>query len=344
MLQVFFDFGYMLTYFLLELLLPLLVFMAFVLPLWYLQSLIILHAYYRIILPELRKNRILYWLIGWPAVASHELLGHALVSALTGSSPELHERISPERSAVRISHRRSAWGYFSAVIATIAPCFAPPFLLLAAFYFLFPGSLSLSAADLSSSLSLLFSNFLSILSVVFNSDLSSPSTFIFFYLLSALSLTAGASKTDFKIILEHTRTFWYFALFLLFTFSFGLELLRMGLGLPSTSLIFYPLASLLLLSFLLTLLGISLSLAFILFLRRMHEFTFLQKLLSFLAFPALYIPLTYTTLSFPPIPAYFSYLLLSLLFALLIQSALKLAIAHTRPLPRAEAAFKKLKK
>ena len=74
------------------------------------------------------------------------------------------------------------------------------------------------------------------------------------------------------------------------------------------------------------------------------SFTFLQKLIPFLAFPALYIPLTYTTLSFPPIPAYFSYLLLSLLFALLIQSALKLAIAHTRPLPRAEAAFKKLKK
>ena len=324
MLQILLDFGFLISYFLLSLLLPLLAFLSIFFTLFYLQSRITILSYYRIILPELRKNRLLYWLIGWPAVASHEILGHALVSAITGSSPQLYERISPERSAVKISHRRTAWGYLSGLLATLAPCFAPPLLILLAFYLLFPSSLSFFSPDLASSISLLSSNFLSILSI-FNSDLSSPSAFFFVYLLSTISPTSGASKEDFHIILRQTRRFWYFALFLLLAFSFGLELLRAVLQLPTPLPILFTVSSLLLLTFLISLLGTFLSLLLTLFLFRMNSFPFPLKLLCGLSFPAAYISLTYSTLSFPPLPAYFSFLLISLLFSFLLQSLLMLA-------------------
>lgn len=345
MLQILPDLEFLLSYFLLELFLPLLIFLAFLFPLLYLQSRIVLGIYYRIVLPELRKNHLLYWLIGWPAVASHELLGHALIGAVTGSTAELHEVISPERGAVKIFHRRTAWGYLSALLATLAPSFALPLILLGVFHLLFPGLLSLTAPDLPSVLSLLFSNLLPVLAVLFNSDLSNPPTLLFIYLLSTLSLTAGASKTDFRIILESTRRFWYFALFLLLVFSLGLEPLRAILNLAGTGIIFYSLSSLFLLSFLLMLLGASLSVLLALYLRRMQEFGFLQKLLAALAFPALYLPLIYSTLSFPPLPPYFAYLLLSLLFALLFQSLLKFAASLLNPPPRKpREVFKRLRK
>ncbi len=320
MLQIFLDFEFMARYFVLSLLLPLVLFLALILLFWYIQSWLVLRTYYRIVLPELRRNRISYWLVGGAAVASHELLGHALVGAATGSETELQRTISPESGEVKISHRRSAWGYLSAILATLAPCFAPPLIVLLAFAVFFPGLLALSSFDPASALATLLSNFLAILGAVFNSDLTNPANLLFIYLLAALSLTAGASRADFHVVFDSTKQFWYFAAFLILAFAAGLEVLRAMLQMEDIALLFYPIASLLVLSSLTVLLGLFISLALALFLRNMREFGHVRKLIAFLSLPLAYIVLIYT-----PLPlTYPAILFVSVFFGVLVQFALKL--------------------
>ena len=330
MADAYLDIGAAAAYFATELLLPaiLAIFAAFIF--WRIQSAFVLHSYYLLILPELRQNRILYHVLGGAAVASHEILGHALVGVTTGSDAVVDANLTPESGRVRIAHKVTAWGYLSSILATLAPCFAPPAIIILAFVFLFPANITFGALDLPALISEVASNFASVLGIIFNSDLTNPAAQFAILLLSALSMTAGASTTDFRIISLQTRRYWHFALFLLLAFAAALEAMRVLLNLPSALNLFFPAASLLLLSFLTVLLGICISLAFAAYLRFIAGFPFYLKLISFAAFPASYVGVLYTPISFP-LPYYISVLLASL-FAMAIWTAfLRLAFSSLAP-------------
>ena len=305
------DPEFIIRYFILGLLLPLTGFLALLIAFWYFQSKLVLFIYYKTVLPALRVSPVLYWVVGGAAVASHEILGHALVGAATGSKAELHQKITPEKSQVKISHRYSAWGYLSSILSTLAPCFAPPMAALGAFAFLFPGMPFLYAYDFHASFSTILPNFMLLASMLFNSDLTLPANLFFAYLISVLSLTAGASMADFRIVFAQTVRFWHFALFLLAVFAAGIEVVRIALGLPDAAFLLYPVASFLLLSFLVVLLGLVFPLILALFLKRMHGFGIFRRLVCFLAFPAAYL----LFISFaPPLP-YFHFLALAVSIA-----------------------------
>ena len=323
------DLGATASYFLLELFLPLLIFVVSAYFLWRIQSRIALFSYYKLVLPQLRRNNLFYRLLGSAAVASHEILGHALVGVATGSDAEMAADLTPESGKVRIAHKVSAWGYLSAILATLAPCFAPPALILLAAIFLFPSTLAFIATDVPSLASEILSNFLSIASIAFNSDLTNPFATLFTLLLAVLSSTAGASRADFAIIRSQTRKYWYFALFLLLAASAGLEILRAFFSLPSALGLFFPAISFLFLAFLTVMLGVAISLAFAAYLKSLYGFSTLLKLASAVAFPAAYFAILYTTLSFP-LPYYLSALLLSLLALAIWTALLRLAFSPVR--------------
>lgn len=300
-------------YFVFELLIPLLIFILSTFFIWYVQSKIVLRAYYRNILPKLKKNRITYWLVGGAAVASHELLGHALVGAVTGSEAELFARITPERSAVKIRARRSAWGYLSSILATLAPCFFPPLILITLSWLIFPTHILIRGYDLSSTLSSVSQNFLFILDVVFNSSLLLPSTILLFYLLPVISFTAGSSKADFRIVLRQTKRYWYFALFLFIVFALGLEGARTFLNLPTAASILHLLFGVILLSFLLVIVGILMGIILSSYLEILFRLPLLYQLLLPLSFPISYLFLIETRFRplILPYEYFFLYTLLS---------------------------------
>jgi hypothetical protein len=196
-------------------------------------------------------------------------------------------------------------------------------LVLLAFTIFYP--ISFDAYNASALVSLTIRNFGVILNAVFNSDLTNPIILLLIYALSAVSMTAGASKADFRIIASHTMKYWHFALFLLLAFSAGLEAARIFLGLSSPLQLLMPLASFILLSFLLVLLGITISLSFAAYLKFVKEFPTYLKLVAFAAFPCTYLVLIYTPFS-SPLPAYFSILTFSLLVLLVWTYLLKFAL------------------
>lgn len=298
--QVLFDLEFMLRYFLLELLLPLSFFLLVLFVFWYLQARLVLRVYYGTVLPELRRNGILYGIFGNLAVASHEILGHALVSALTGSTPTLHTAITPEHAEVRIAHRRTAWGYLSAVLATLAPCFMPPLVLLAIFAILFPDTLYFDDRDPGGLLYTLYYDAANILDTLFNSSLANPSVLVIFLLAPIFSLTAGASKVDFRIVIQQSARYWYFLGFLLLFFSASLEMVRALLGFSHVRQVFYPIIAILLLSFFVVLLGLTIALMVTAYLSAMRGLPRWQKLLSFLAFPTVYAAFLYYSPAISP--------------------------------------------
>jgi len=315
---------YLLNYFVFQLLLPLILFLVLIYCFWYLQSRLVLYVYYQLVLPQLRKNKFLYWAIGAPAVASHELLGHALTSAVTGSSPSLHKPIHPEKSAVRIRSKRTAMGYLSSILATIAPCFAPPLILITIFYFVYPNTLLFGGGTLQALLNNTLNNLAQFLTAVFNYNLLLPLNALFFYLVAIMSLTAGASKTDFRVVLGQTKKHWYFALFIVLASALGIELARIGMNYQTGLQVFYPIAGAMLLSLAVVLTGLLLMLAFAFYLKRMQEFNRWLKLLCFLSAPAAYYAIINTGTYFKVLPRFTEALVLSLLFALALQSSIKL--------------------
>lgn len=305
---------------------------------WRIQSKVVLYAYYRVVLPVLRENRLIYWVWGGTAVVSHELLGHMLVGITTGSDAKIAAQFTPEKGQVRIIHRQSAWGFLSAVLATIAPCFAPSALLLLAFSFFYP--ISFEVYDAQTLVLQTLTNFISILNVVFNSDLTNPPTLLFIYFLSTVSMTAGASKADFQIITSHILKYWYFTFSMLLVSSIGLEVLRAFFGLSSVLQLLLPLASFLFLSFLLIILGITISLYFAAYLKFVKNLPIYLKFIAFAAFPATYITVLYSPF-YSPLPPYFSILMLSLFILIVWTTFLKLAFnslnsrrTKTKPIKR----------
>ncbi|MEM3031103.1 MAG: hypothetical protein QXH27_05190, partial [Candidatus Micrarchaeia archaeon] len=259
--------------------LPFALALATALAAWIAQTAAAYWAYRRIIYPEIRRNPLANYLIGWVAIATHEL-GHAVVAAVTGSKIEEVE-ITTTRGHVKSITEVSLLGWLSLALSSLAPTFLPPLLFLAAFYYAFPGALELNWTTLEDIANANASNIITISSSL--ADLANPISLALLYFLIVLAPTAGPSAGDVRNVLEQTvrRPF---ALLVLLVVLAVLFYTFEALNFPVTNPIIWALT----LSFLVVLLGLALATALALYLREARSMPGWGVAASLLAFALSY--------------------------------------------------------
>jgi len=287
--------------------------LAAALIVWIAQTAIAYWAYRRIIYPEIRRNPVANYLVGWAAVAVHEF-GHAFVAAVTGSKIEEVE-ITATRGHVKSLAEVSLLGWLSLALSSLAPTFLPPLLFLAAFNYAFPEKLLIGYATLEDIAYSDANNILAIASSL--ADLTSPASLALLYFIIILAPTAGPSGGDLRNVIEQTirRPF---ALLVLLIVLGALFYAFEALNFPITNPIIWAVT----LSFLTVLLGLALATALALYLREARAMPSWGVLLSLLAF---LIPYLSARLVLLPELAMFSEPLRAFALAALIE-ALVLAI------------------
>ena len=214
---------------------PLLLF-VFSILIWSLQSFFITGISRRFIFPSFYRNSVTTYLVAQLSIILHEA-SHFLSAIFTGSSIIGEETfVTPTHGRVTAASEDSVFGWFSRLIAALAPSFIPPILFLIVFFlvsgqmpqlittFTYPQTLT----AFQNSLSMKFSEVLVpdlILFINSITDFTNPMTFLFIYLLIICSIAAGPSEGDwnstFQLFISPIPIVTLLALFLFFNFAFS---------------------------------------------------------------------------------------------------------------------------
>ena len=260
--------------------LPFLAFLAVAATAWAIQASLASWAYRKIIYPEIRRDRGVYYLVGWASVAVHEL-GHLLVAAVTGSKVEKIE-VTGTSGYVKSMTEVSLMGWLSLVLSSLAPTFLPPLIFLAAFNYAFPEKLVFNFVSFEDIALANASNLLAIAGAL--ADLTNPISLALLYLLIIISPTAGPSGGDFNNVMAQTVNRPFALLIVLIALAAVFYTLE-SLG----SLAVNPLVWLVSLSFLCVLLGLLFAVLLGFYLRESRQLSFYAKSFTVLAFAAPYL-------------------------------------------------------
>ena len=208
----------------------------FAILVWSLQSFFITGISRRFIFPYFYSNPITTYLFAQVSIILHEL-SHFLSAIFTGSSIVSGETfITPTQGRVTAASEESAIGWFSRLVAALAPSFLPPLIFLAIFFVL-----SGQAPTLITSLTypktlydfqtMLTGDVIDVLApnlalfVTSMTDFTNPLTFLFIYVLIVCSIAAGPSEGDWnstlQLFLSPVPVITLLGLFLFFNYAFS---------------------------------------------------------------------------------------------------------------------------
>lgn len=167
---------------------------------WLLQAALTYRIYMKTLYPELRQNNLLRTIVAWPAIASHEVIGHFAVGAISGAHIK-EVRITSRQGHVVSRVETSVGGMASVFFSSFGPSFNPPLVLAALFMLMFPGELLYDARTIEDAFT---SNIIANAVVIPNTltDLFNPMALVYTYLLVVMASTAGSSIQDLKSLLE----------------------------------------------------------------------------------------------------------------------------------------------
>ncbi|MEM2974647.1 MAG: hypothetical protein QW112_03435 [Candidatus Micrarchaeia archaeon] len=203
---------------------------------WSFQSFFITKVSREFIFPHLYRNQVTTYLVAQISIFLHEA-SHFLSAIFTGSSIISEETfIKPTHGRVAATSEESVVGWFSRMIAALAPSFLPPLLFLAIFFlvsgqeleFITNFSYSKTVVDFQDSINNGIHNILipDIIALARGmTDLTNPLTFFLIYILMICSIAAGPSEGDWSatltLFLSPIPAVTLFAIFLLFSVGFA---------------------------------------------------------------------------------------------------------------------------
>ena len=214
---------------------PILLF-AFSIIVWSLQSFFVTGISRRFIFPQFYSNPITTYLLAQVSIILHEA-SHFLSAIFTGSSIISEETfVTPTQGKVTAASEESVIGWFSRMIAALAPSFIPPIIFLIVFFSL-SGQSPRIVSNFAYSETLyefqnaIYDNFNDVLIpdvylfISSMTNLTEPLTFLFIYLLIVCSIAAGPSEGDWKstldLLLSPIPTITLFVMFLFFQLVFS---------------------------------------------------------------------------------------------------------------------------
>jgi len=191
---------------------PLLLF-VFSIIVWSLQSFLVTGISRRFIFPSFYKNKITTFFVAQISIFVHEM-SHFLSAIFTGSSIVGEETfVTATQGRVTAASEESVIGWFSRMIAALAPSFVPPLIFLIIFFlvsgqtpelitkFTYPKTIDAFQTMLTTKfIDVVIPNLsVLILSII---NFTNPLTFLFIYLLIVCSIAAGPSEGDWKATLS----------------------------------------------------------------------------------------------------------------------------------------------